>query len=110
VDLSKAFDMVSWLYIRLLLIHLGFAHSFVTWILNCINYTSFTMLINGSTSPFFKAEHGIRQGYPLSPLLFLLVAESLNRMIHNVVSNAHIKGIHINANFSLSHSFLLMTY
>jgi hypothetical protein len=32
-DLSKAYDRVSWLYIRLLLTHLGFSVSFVRWIM-----------------------------------------------------------------------------
>jgi hypothetical protein len=67
VDLSKAFDNVSWLYLRLLLIHLGFFHSFVTWVLNCISTTSFAVLINGSASTFFKPERGLHQGCLLSP-------------------------------------------
>jgi hypothetical protein len=40
---------------------------------------------------------------PLSPLLFLLVVESLNRIIHKESSSANLKGIKININFSLTH-------
>lgn len=43
-DLSKAFDLVSWLYIRLILIHLGFSHGFVTRVMSYTNLTSFTNL------------------------------------------------------------------
>jgi hypothetical protein len=74
LDLSKAFDRVNWLYIRMLLIHLGFGLEFVNWIMACLNSVSFSILLNGSTTTFFQAERGIRQGCPLSPLLFLLVA------------------------------------
>jgi hypothetical protein len=42
---------------------------------------SFVILINGAVSPFFHSERGLRQGFPLSPLLFLLVAECLSRTI-----------------------------
>jgi hypothetical protein len=60
VDLSKDFNRASWLYFQLKLIHLGFFHPFVTWIMNYINSTSFSMLINGSTSPFSNVERGLR--------------------------------------------------
>jgi hypothetical protein len=72
VDHSKDFDRVSWLYIRLLLIHLGFYHQFVSWVMNCISSSSFAILLNGATNPFFHAGRGLRQGCPLSPLIFLV--------------------------------------
>jgi hypothetical protein len=77
IDLSKAYDRVSWLYIRLLLTHLGFEVPFINWVMSCITSTTFAVLINGATSPFFHVERGLRKGCPLSPLLFLLVTEVL---------------------------------
>jgi hypothetical protein len=74
INLSKDFDRVSWLYIRLLLTHLGFNLPFINWVISYITTTSFVVLINGGTSPFFQEGRGLRQGCPLSPLLFLLVA------------------------------------
>lgn len=81
IDLSKAYDRVNWLYIRLLLTYLGFHIDFIRWIMCCISTVSFAILINGVASPFFMAECGIRQGFPLSTLLFLLVAEGLSRFL-----------------------------
>eukprot|EP00253_Pinus_taeda_P031803 PITA_31803 len=78
IDLSKAFDRVSWLYFKMILIHLGFPHAYISWIMACITSPSLSILINGSTSPFFHSERGLRQGCPLSPLLFLLVMEGLS--------------------------------
>jgi hypothetical protein len=65
-------------------------------------------LINGFAITFFKVERGIKQGCPLSPLLFLLVAEGLNKLILNAVSNGHLKGIAVNPTFSSPTSFLWM--
>jgi hypothetical protein len=93
VDLVKASDYVSWLYIRILLIHPGFFHSFVIWILNCISTKSFAILINGSAAPFFEVERGLKQGCSLSPLLFFLVVKRLSGLITNAVSQGLFKGI-----------------
>lgn len=60
IDLSKAYDRVSWLYVRLLLTHLGFGLPFVNWIMSCITLVSFAILINGAASPFFQATRGLR--------------------------------------------------
>jgi hypothetical protein len=59
IDLSKAFDRVNWLYIRMLLIHLGFGVAFTNWTMACLSSMSFSILINGSTSSFFTAERGL---------------------------------------------------
>ena len=81
IDLVKAYDKVSWIYIHMLLAHLGFCIGFIRWIMSCITIVSFSVLINGVASPFFHAERGLRQGCPLSPLLFLLVAKGLSRLL-----------------------------
>jgi hypothetical protein len=81
IDLSKAYYRVSWLYIWLLLTHLGFEVPFIRSVTSCISIVSFTVLINGSTSQFFHSERGLRKCCPLSPLLFLLIAEKLSREI-----------------------------
>ena len=95
IDLSKAYDRVNWLYIRMLLTHLGFCYDFVRWIMACISTVSFAVLINGAASPFFHAGQGLRQGCPLSPLLFLLVAEGLNRFILASKEEGTFRGIAI---------------
>ena len=74
IDLSKTYDKVSWLYICMLLTHLGFAIGFIRWIMSCITTVSFLVLINGAASPFFHSERSLKQGCPISPLMFLLAA------------------------------------
>lgn len=60
LDLSKSYDRVSWLHVKMLSIHLGFDYPFVRWVMGCISTTSFAILINGVASPFFKVERGLR--------------------------------------------------
>ena len=103
IDLSKAYDKVSWIYLRLLLNHLGFCINFIRWIMSCITTVSFSVLINGAASPFFHAERGLRQGCPLSPLLFLLVAEGLSRAIRAAKAEGHFSGIQIAPHFNITH-------
>jgi len=95
IDLAKAFDKVSWLYLRLILTHLGFDIAFIRWILSCITTISFSVLINGAASPFFHAERGLRQGCPLSPLLFLLVAEGLSRALKEAIRLSNFTGLQL---------------
>jgi hypothetical protein len=103
IDLSKAFDRVNWLYIQMLLIHLGFGVAFTNWIMACLSSVSFSILINGSASPFFKAERGVRQGCPLSPLLFLLVVECLSHFLIEAKSVGNFRGIKISPGLYISH-------
>jgi hypothetical protein len=39
------------------------------------------VLVNGCPGPWFAVKRGLRQGDPLSPFLFLLVADVLQQMI-----------------------------
>jgi hypothetical protein len=103
IDLSKAFDRVNWLYIRMLLIHLGFGLVFVNWIMACLSSVSFSILLNGSATKFFLAERGLRQGCPLSPLLFLLVAEGLSRFISGANLGGRFAGIKITNGLIITH-------
>lgn len=56
IDLSKAFDRVCWLFLRMILTHMGFPLVFIRWIICCITSISFGTLINGSISHSFQEE------------------------------------------------------
>jgi hypothetical protein len=91
LDLSKAFDKASLQYLRAILNSFGFDQNWVNWILNLTSSAFFSILVNGVPSQPFSPSIGIRKGDPLSPFLFVLMAEGLGRYIKSVVLEGSLK-------------------
>jgi hypothetical protein len=76
LGLEKAYNHVNWSFLLYLLKRCGFGERWREWIEWCISTVRFSILVNGSLEGFFNSSRGIRQGDPLSPLLFVLVMEA----------------------------------
>jgi hypothetical protein len=50
------------------------------------------VISNGVLSNFFECRRGFRQGDHFPPLLFILAAEGLNKLIQQIIKDNHIKG------------------
>ncbi|GJT04882.1 hypothetical protein Tco_0839344 [Tanacetum coccineum] len=61
VDIQKAYDTVDWEFLRAALIGFGFHDRMISWIMECVSTTSFSISINGSLHGFFKGKRGLRQ-------------------------------------------------
>jgi hypothetical protein len=68
-----------------------------------VMYVSFAVLVNGDVSPFFTLRRGIRQGYSLSPCVFLFVEESLSHAITEAKKTRRLRRIKVGAEFMLTH-------
>jgi hypothetical protein len=63
------------------------------WIREVVTSGTISVQINGTVGSYFKSGKGVRQGDPLSPLLFNLAADGLAKMIHKAQENGLVKGL-----------------
>lgn len=91
-DFEKAFDSVEWNFLFKTLEKFNFGASFMQWIKIMYKDPIFRVKNNGWISKTCKMNRGIRQGCPLSALLFIFVAEVL---ACNIRSNKDINGFKI---------------
>ena len=81
LDMSNYFDQVNLSYIFKVLLSFGFNSAFFNMIKACTNKPWIVPLINGRPASYFQVTRGIRQGCPLSPFLYILLADSLSRKL-----------------------------
>ena len=92
LDFQKAFDTVNHNFLLSVLTKFNFGQSFIQWVQTIYTKSESCLSNNGWTSRPFEVQRGIRQGCPLSALLFLLVVEILGDRIRK---NTH-DGLEIN--------------
>ena len=82
---------------------MGFSLSVVKWIMCCVTKSSFVVMINGETSPFFYSECGLRKGCLRSPLLFILVMEIISLMLKKGQAEGSLIGVNVSMVIKILH-------
>ena len=77
LDQEKAFDRVDRSFLFRVLVKMGFGECFIRWLQVLYVDASCRVLCNGDLTGDIPLERGIRQGCPLSSMLYVLVAECL---------------------------------
>ena len=95
LDFTKAFDSLEWNFMFETLKKFGFKNDFINWIKTMYTDIKGSILNNGWVSCPFKVFRGIRQGCPISSLLFVLAVEI---MAIKLRQNKGLKGIEIKLN------------
>lgn len=89
MDFAKAFDLVDWDFLLEILQERGFGSRWLGWIHYILSTLKDSILVNGSPNGYVRYKRGLRQGDPLSPLLFVLVSDVPSTMFDNAL-NSHI--------------------
>jgi hypothetical protein len=92
IDFEKAYDKVRWNFVKEVMERKGFPDRWINQTM-CTIQGGVCININGERTQNFNTYQGLRQGDPLSPLLFNLVAEVLATLLRKASSQGKIKGV-----------------
>uniref|UniRef100_A0A4W5LH34 Reverse transcriptase domain-containing protein n=1 Tax=Hucho hucho TaxID=62062 RepID=A0A4W5LH34_9TELE len=81
LDFSKAFDRVDWNFMFGCMTQVGIPPEFTRWVRLMYMDPVVSIFINGHKAPPIWPNRGVKQGCPLSPLLFVLTIEPLSEML-----------------------------
>lgn len=106
LDFNKAYDRIQWDFLKAVLKRLGFYDTWIRWVMDCVITVQFSVVVNGENRAFFTPSCGLRQGDPLSPYLFILVAKILSKLITGGIQNKVISSLRMKRTCPiLSHIF-----
>lgn len=81
IDFRKAFDSIEWPFLKSVMAARGFPIRWINWMSNIWSTSSSRICINGELSEPFFHMRGLRQGDPLSPMLFNIAVDVFQQMI-----------------------------
>ena len=92
LDFEKAFDRVSHQYLFQVLKQMGFPKRFIDWVALLYRGTTSKFIVNGHLTKAVNINCGVRQGCPLSALLYIICIEPLAQILRR---DQQITGVHI---------------
>lgn len=104
IDFHKAFDSILWDYLFSIMRCMGFRSLWINNIQECHFTVQVLILVNGSPLDTFQIERGVKQGDPLSLILFILVVEGLNCILDKPLEQGlkYSRGLFVKCYSSLS--------
>lgn len=93
LDLNKAYDRVCWDFLFKVMERMGFDSRWIGWVKQCVCSVKYSFVMNGRQVSTITPGRGLRQGDPLSPYLFLLVADVFSKLMTKAIKNKSILGM-----------------
>jgi hypothetical protein len=93
IDFEKAYDKVKWSFLQQTLRMKGFSLKWRRWVESMVTGGSVGIKINDEVGPYFQTRCGLRQGDPMSPILFNIVADMLALLINRAKADGQIRGV-----------------
>ncbi|KAK1615152.1 hypothetical protein QYE76_020669 [Lolium multiflorum] len=93
LDFEKAYDRVNWEFLVEVLHWKGFSGMIVHRLMQLVMGGQTTINVNGEVGPFFRSARGVRQGDPLSLILFNFMVDGLAAMLAKANDAGHICGV-----------------
>ncbi|CAH9135001.1 unnamed protein product, partial [Cuscuta epithymum] len=93
LDMSKAYDRIEWNFLEAVLARLGFDGRWVSMIMQSVKTVTYSIPFDGSELGPVIPHRGLRQGDPLSPYLFILVAEGLSARLRQEEAAGRLHGV-----------------
>ncbi|MCH79475.1 putative ribonuclease H protein [Trifolium medium] len=86
VDLSKAYDKLSWEFVWRIMSEMKLPKVIINVIMHSITSVETNVKWHGAHTDYFRPQRGIRQGDPISPYLFVLCMDKLSHLISRAVN------------------------
>jgi hypothetical protein len=93
LDFEKAYDKVNWDFLQQALRMKGFDPKWCKWIQDFVSRGSVGIRVNDDIGHYFQTKKGLRQGDPLSPILFNIVADMPAIIINRAKEDGQVEGL-----------------
>lgn len=93
LDFQKAYDRLDWAFLRQVLQRQGVDDCMIGWIMQIAMSGNTAININGEVGPYFKPSCGVRQGDPISPILFNAAVDALAEILEKAKNSGHISRV-----------------
>jgi hypothetical protein len=87
LDFEKSFDKVEHEYMLQIMEHKGLPPKWLQWMRSIFESGTAVVLLNGVPGKVFHYKRGVRQDDPLSPFLFVLVANFFQTILNSARSD-----------------------
>jgi len=93
IDFEKAYDKVKWSFLQQTLRMKGFSQKWCSWVKQFTQGGNVNIKVNDQLGSYFQTKKGLRQGDPMSPILFNIVVDMLAILIARAKEACQVEGV-----------------